>query len=259
MKRARLSRFAILSCVLGYGYLLFLSTSGHSASEPMVLLQRGRSLYAFSCAPCHGSTGRGDGPLASSLLIAPRDFTTGVYQNRSTASGQLPTDYDLFRTISAGVHSQMPGFRGLSLSDRWDLVQFIKTFSERFDDSSEYPLDTLAIGKPVISSPKSIARGRQAYLQMKCNDCHGFSGQGDGKAAQMQRDDFGHSLRTPNLTNYSEYKYCRTVLDVYRIFSTGMNGVPMPSYKDNLSDEDRWNLANYVWALHTTDQYPSTY
>jgi mono/diheme cytochrome c family protein len=151
----------------------------------------------------------------------------------------------------------MPGFRQVSPSNRWAIVQFIKTFSERFNDSTEYPLDTLIFGKQIISSPRSLSIGRKIYLQMKCADCHGISGRGDGAASLSQVDDARHAVHTTDLTNHSDYKFSYTVHDVYRIFSTGLNGVPMPSYIDVLSDDDRWNLANYVWSLQTNDQYPS--
>jgi mono/diheme cytochrome c family protein len=245
-----------IGCAIGFGYFI-IAISARSASEGNDLLSQGKELYAISCSPCHGISGHGDGPLAYNLKIFPRDFTKGVYKSRSTASGQLPTDYDLFHTVTAGIHSQMPGFRGQTLLARWAVVQYIKTLCDRFSDLSEYPLDTLAFGRQIVSSPKSLSRGRMVYLQMRCAECHGSYGRGDGKAAYTQNDDFGNPLHVTDLTNYSDYKFSRNILDVYRIFSTGMNGVPMPSYNDNLSEDDRWNLANYVWALQNTDQYPS--
>lgn len=37
--------------------------------------QSGRALYADKCAVCHGTSGKGDGPLASGLETAPPDLT----------------------------------------------------------------------------------------------------------------------------------------------------------------------------------------
>lgn len=234
---------------------IFSDTSPYDSEAKQ--LQRGKKIFDISCASCHGITGKGDGVLNSNLNNFPRDLTKGVYKNRSTASGQLPTDYDLYHIVTTGIHnSAMPPFRGLSTENRWAVIQYIKTFSIRFTDSTEYPLDTITIGNPVISSPKSLAHGRKIYLQMKCADCHGISGKGDGQAAFSQADDAGHPVKTTDLTNQSDYKFSRSIQDIYRIFSTGLNGVPMPTYKDVLSDKDRWDLANYVWALQTADQYP---
>jgi len=36
----------------------------------------GAVLYERHCASCHGLTGKGDGPLADSFIVAPSDLTT---------------------------------------------------------------------------------------------------------------------------------------------------------------------------------------
>lgn len=48
----------------------------------------GASTYKTYCASCHGKTGIGDGPLASSLRYLPSDLTKIMKRNR----GQFPTD-----------------------------------------------------------------------------------------------------------------------------------------------------------------------
>ena len=217
---------------------------------------RGREMFLVSCAPCHGSDGTGNGPIASNLLSKPRNLTRGIYMNRSTASGELPTDYDLYRTITTGLHNTaMPSFRAMAQGDRWAVVQYIKTFSPRFTDSTEYPLDVLNVGTEVLPSPQSLATGRSLYLQMQCASCHGVRGQGDGPASGTLADDFGNQIWPTDLTNPSNFKFGRSMLDIFRIFSTGLNGTPMPSYAQTLPDTARWNLANYVWSLQNTDQY----
>jgi mono/diheme cytochrome c family protein len=50
---------------------------GHAASDAERGLD-GRSLYAQSCAPCHGATGHGDGPEAPSFAPPPRDLRSGI-------------------------------------------------------------------------------------------------------------------------------------------------------------------------------------
>src|SRR6266542_3528022 len=52
-------------------------------------------LYERHCAFCHGSEGRGDGPVAGRLPTPPADFTSGNFKLRSTPSGAMPTDDDL--------------------------------------------------------------------------------------------------------------------------------------------------------------------
>ncbi len=219
-------------------------------------LEHGKAMFNISCAPCHGADGTGNGPISANLRSKPRDLTKGIYLNRSTASGELPTDYDLFRTITTGLHNTaMPSFRQMRQQDRWAIVQYIKTLSPRFADSTEYPLDVLNVGTQVLPSPQSLERGRTLFLQMQCANCHGSGGEGNGPSASSLVDDFKNPIRPTDLTNPSDYKFSHSVLDVFRIFSTGLNGTPMPSYAASLSETDRWHLANYVWSLQSTDQY----
>src|SRR4030066_203372 len=94
----------------------------------------GRWLYERRCAVCHGDRGDGKGKRAGELYIKPRDFTTGVYKFRSTLSGSLPTDEDIYTTISRGVRGtgMLPWF-GLSKEEKWAVTYYLKTLSERFE------------------------------------------------------------------------------------------------------------------------------
>ena len=47
---------------------------GAQAITPAVL-ERGRGIYKVNCAPCHGESGRGDGPGAAVMKPLPRDHT----------------------------------------------------------------------------------------------------------------------------------------------------------------------------------------
>src|SRR5437867_7647356 len=80
----------------------------------------GKSVYVKWCAGCHGDAGAGDGVAAAYMLPRPRNFTSGLYKIRTTASGQLPTDADLERAIDEGLPgSAMPGWKGrLSQAER---------------------------------------------------------------------------------------------------------------------------------------------
>src|SRR5688500_183113 len=98
----------------------------------------GKAVYDKWCAGCHGTTGAGDGPAAEYMLPRPRDFTKGIYQIRTTASGELPTDADLLRVIDEGMPgTAMPEWSTrLSDAERTDVVAYIKSFSRFFQGAS---------------------------------------------------------------------------------------------------------------------------
>jgi cytochrome c oxidase cbb3-type subunit 2 len=63
----------------------------------------GERVFRDNCAVCHGAAGDGQGMAANHFRTPPRDLTKGRFKFRSTASGQVPTDGDLARTIVQGV------------------------------------------------------------------------------------------------------------------------------------------------------------
>jgi len=256
------NRFRIFVIIPGMvlAALLFMGGGQPIGEAPVkadaATLKRGKLIFNGVCATCHGKDGSGDGPLAANLLIKPRDFTQGLFKNRSTATGQLPTDYDIYRNVTSGIHnSAMPPFQTFAAADRWAVVQYVKTFSKRFDDPNEYPLTVLTMGTPTPSTAQSLARGRDVYVKVQCWKCHGASGEGNGPSANTLKDEWGHKTRAVDLTNVSDYHFATNVMDVFRIFSTGLNGTPMPSFQDVLSESERWDLANYVWSLSHDDEY----
>ena len=96
-------------------------------------LAKGKSLYQEHCANCHGIEGDGQGPVAADLSTKPQNFTKGEYKFRSTMSGELPTDEDLYRTISVGVPgTAMESYQDLPQPDRMALVAYLKSLSPRF-------------------------------------------------------------------------------------------------------------------------------
>src|SRR6266705_1969211 len=110
-------RYAQWPAVLG---ILLLPAPGSLLAQDTTA---GKSVYVKWCAGCHGDAGAGDGAAAASMLPRPRNFTSGLYKIRTTASGQLPTDADLERAIDEGLPgSAMPGWKGrLSQAERRDV------------------------------------------------------------------------------------------------------------------------------------------
>jgi DMSO reductase family type II enzyme heme b subunit len=210
-------------------------------------VQAGKQVYTHKCAQCHGDDGKGTGPAADTVFPKPRDFTRGVYKIRTTPSGTVPTDDDLFRSITNGLPgTSMPGWSVLPERDRRLVVQYIKTFSEKF---REPPPTPITVPAEVPSSAESIARGQELYRDAECWQCHGDEGRGDGPSLPDLKDDWDHPIWPANLTKCWNFRGGSTRQDIFRAFMTGLSGTPMPSYADIFEPEQAWDLTNYVRSL----------
>jgi mono/diheme cytochrome c family protein len=228
---------------------------GDSGIAASTMVQEGRTIYERSCLICHGASGRGDGPAAfyNSAFSASRarDFTVGNYKFRSTASGNLPLDQDLFRTITNGIPGYMPSFSGLSSEQRWQVVAYVKTFSPEFKE--ETPEVMHLADSPIPSTADSVQRGKALFGTMDCHSCHGTEARGDGPVALAGelKDSWGLSISPNDLTNPTGWKNGTTPRDVVRTLFTGLDGTPMPSYENQLvgHEDNAWHLANYLLSL----------
>ncbi|HYK92373.1 MAG TPA: cytochrome c [Acidobacteriota bacterium] len=195
------------------------------------LLEQGKKVYHSHCAECHGPAGLGDGPKAHELGFHPRDFALSAFKCRCTASGELPTDEDLLRTITNGMPgTPMRPFGSLSLHDRQALVQFIKTLSPAFAAKPQPKCIGLAPSIPMTE--QTVHEGAQIYRVLNCWMCHGLQGRGDGPSSADLKDDWGRPIKAYNFTAGKRFKCGGDDPDLYRTMLTGMNGSPMPSYAE---------------------------
>lgn len=178
---------------------------------------KGASIYTEKCAPCHGSSGLGDGPRASSLPKPVAAIGSADLARKST-----PADW--FGIVTNGkLESFMPPFSG-SLSDgqRWDVLAYVYSLSE---------------------TPTAVAMGGQLYDQ-NCAGCHGKSGKGDGPNTTGQD---ATSQPPSNFTDQAAMAQ-KTSEDIYQAISNG-NPPVMAAYKDKFSEEQRRALADAIRFL----------
>jgi cytochrome c oxidase cbb3-type subunit 2 len=211
------------------------------------LVARGKEEYEDHCIGCHGAKGDGNGLAATFLFPRPRDFTIGAFKFRSTPSGSLPTDGDLFRTVTRGVRwTAMPTWHELPDKTRLALITYIKTFSPRWKE--EKPEPPLLIKTPPVATPEVLARGKQLYVKAKCWECHGDAGRGDGPSADQLKDDLRFPIRPADFTK-GQFKGGSHVTDIYRTMTLGLDGTPMPSFADSMNDDERWAISYFVLSF----------
>lgn len=123
----------------------------------------GRTLWAENCQPCHGATGRGDGPTAASIPAQLPDLS-------DPQLGRATTPQANFDVIKNGRMDKMMPPWGNRLSDAqiWDAAAYVWSLS---------------------ATPQNIAAGETIYAE-KCAACHGQSGAGDGPDAPAEIVDF---------------------------------------------------------------------
>jgi len=205
--------------------------------------------YRRYCVGCHGEHGDGNGEVAQWLdppmWPKPRDFQLGIFKCRSTPTGTLPTDQDLFDTIARGLdRSAMPQWNTFTKQQRADLVAFVKHFSPRF--VSEKPGTPITIPPEPEVTADRIKAGREVFARVQCWKCHGVTGEANGPSASTLQDDLGRPIAPFNFTDGSRPKCGDTDNDIYRIFMTGLDGTPMPSFADNIKPDEAWDLVFYL-------------
>ncbi|MBF0350452.1 MAG: c-type cytochrome [SAR324 cluster bacterium] len=217
-----------------------------SSSDAQLIL--GRQIYLSACKSCHGINGDGKGHGGKRLDPAPRDFTKGEFRWRSTLHGTMPTDEDLDRTIRDGVSgSEMVPFGNIiSKQKRMAVIQYIKSFSHKFNDPELKPegtnLVTIPKTRPSSGRGKNPGLGKILYNEKGCYLCHGETGEGDGIAAYYMET-------KPWDFTKGYYKSGSTPRDLYRSITTGLNGTFMPTFIDQTTEEERWHLVDYVLSL----------
>ncbi len=209
---------------------------------------RGKQLYRRYCVGCHGPLGDGRGENAQWIDPKPRNFVTGTFKCRSTPSGALPTDEDLYKSVTRGfVDSNMPSWLPLTAQQRADLIAYVKTFSSRF--SEEKAPSPLQVPSESEANQQSIQRGNELFQKMNCWSCHGKEGRGDGPSAQTLVDSRGYPIPPYDFAAGTRFKCGESNQDLYRILMTGLDGTPMPSFANGLTPDQAWDVVHYIRTL----------
>lgn len=85
-------------------------------------LKEGKKLYEKFCWQCHGMDGKGEGPGAKNLNPKPADHTSALVQDQ--------TDGAIFWKISKGRGAMQPYERTLNKTQRWQLVEYIRSLAQ---------------------------------------------------------------------------------------------------------------------------------
>lgn len=227
-------------------------TDAKVVGAPVAQVTEGQRIYEERCAACHGLAGDGAGPAAEHLFVKPRDFTRDEYKIKSTIGDEFPSREDLIRVITEGMPgSSMPGWAGVLTSAQTGAVaDYIQQNFGRFFAQEGYGATRITVPRRVNPSDESSARGRALYdSDIECVKCHGAAGRGDGPSAFELTDNAGHLIYPADLTQPWTFRGGMTPEEIYLRLRTGLTGSPMPSFADALSEEETWDLVNYILSL----------
>lgn len=236
------------------GLWLFRSQPAAKAEGPGAVAaqtQPGQAIYERRCSGCHGLNGDGAGPAAERLFVKPRDFTRDEFKIKSTEGDEFPSREDLIRVISRGMPgSSMPAWEGiLSSAEIGAVADYVQTFG-RFFSQEGYGVTPIQVPSRVDPSPESIARGAELYKgDIECEKCHGAAGRSDGTSALELTDNAGNVIYPADLTQPWRFRGGSEPEQIYLRLRTGLTGSPMPSFADALTEEQTWDLVNFILSL----------
>jgi mono/diheme cytochrome c family protein len=130
-------------------------------------LQNGRDIFASKCAPCHGSTGLGDGAQGKQLPVPVAAL--GLPEAARPAS---PARW--FTVVSQGnIERYMPPFTSLLARDRWDVVGYALSLH---------------------AAPEMLQQGK-ALFEQNCSGCDAGFFKDQEKMAALSEDDLARMVR----------------------------------------------------------------
>jgi mono/diheme cytochrome c family protein len=103
----------------------------------------------------------------------------------------------------------------------------------------------LAVSPKPEVTPEFIEHGKTIYAQ-NCAACHGLKGDGKGDAAAFLLPKPRNFVQANFRLRSTPPGHLPTDVDMFRAVSLGMPGTPMPPWRVNLSDEDRWAVVEYI-------------
>ena len=104
--------------------------------------------------------------------------------------------------------------------------------------------EAAAVKNPIPASSESASRGAAIFSQ-SCTACHGKTGEGDGPAAA------GLNPKPADL--HADHVQGNSDGALFWIISHGREGTVMPAWNTVFSDEQRWDVVNFLRTFHVDE------
>ncbi len=222
-----------------------------SLGVPPIAIHEGRSVFATSCALCHGKDAQGvprlGKPLRNSAFVQEH---TDPELFSLIADGRLPSDP--LNTTGAAMPAR--GARQLSDAQMQSVVFYLRTLQE--PDVEPVSLDDWIVSTSTDAGGEQVAGivgqaggvGHDVFVA-SCSACHGAQGQGlEGLGKPLVASDFIDSKSDEELLAF--IKTGRPIWD-----ADNTTGLDMPPKGGNpaLNDEQIQTIIRYIRTLHPSD------
>jgi mono/diheme cytochrome c family protein len=173
----RIGWFLVAGACLAAGAAV--ATQQRNTPPPSIRIDSlaGRDSFDLYCASCHGTSGRGDGPVAPALRTPPANLATLTQRN----DGAFPRDRvrasvtGTGRSAAAHGSAEMPVWGPLLRA-----FESEARVRERIDNLVAH-IEALQQTSTGVNDPGAAA------FHTYCASCHGTSGRGNGPVAEQLR------------------------------------------------------------------------
>jgi mono/diheme cytochrome c family protein len=151
---------------------------------------------------------------------------TSASANASPRSVEVPK---LENVVTPG-----PGGRPAKLTAEPGIPKFLE----------DYPgyEDSRTVRKSMSMTQDSVARGKKIYTE-SCVVCHGVDGSGpEGRTYNVAK-------KARDLSEPLNYRYGSSDQAIFRTIFYGVPSTPMGGYKKSLSQDDVWDIVNYLRSM----------
>jgi len=126
--------------------------------------------------------------------------------------------------------------KGIALFVMAIAALFFAGWATAHDKDWPVPPEAAKVKNPVPATPDNLAAAHAIYSD-KCAGCHGEKGAGDGPEADMY---------TPAPAAFTDAHMMAEMTDGEIFWKMTEGRKPMPSFKRSLTDEQRWQLVNFL-------------
>jgi mono/diheme cytochrome c family protein len=100
---------------------------------------------------------------------------------------------------------------------------------------------------PVAATPETLAAGKRLY-GLHCEKCHGAKGDGKGEKAAELSEEPTDFTRAGEMSRMADGELFVPIMEGKK---------PMPAFRDKVSDEEAWQIVDYVRTFaHYATQAP---